>query len=110
MSFEGQMRAPRTRERTRVLMTGTLLMTEGALDVKIRNISGSGALVCAGRSIQPGCDVLFKKGPLVVAATVVWSRGKQSGLRFYRDLSTDDLACAFHPIICNQRQARSNSE
>ena len=88
--------APRVGKRKHVPMTGILLTPDGALMVRLRELSSTGAHVSAETRMLSGCDALFSKGPLFVAARVVWSRHKEAGLRFYRELSAEQLAAVFH--------------
>lgn len=87
----------RTRNRTRVLMSGTLLTPEGAHKVLIRNISATGAQVIAESPLSDQCDALFKRGSLFAAAQVVWSVNNEAGLRFYRELTPQEVESTFHP-------------
>ncbi len=84
----------RSGERRRVIMTATLMTREGAYKVRIRDISAVGAQVVAENPIPSGSDTLLKRQSLFAAAEVVWSEGKEAGLKFYRKLSPDELAGA----------------
>ena len=88
--------APRVGKRKRVLMTGILFTPDGALRVRLRDVSSTGAHVLAESRMLSDCDALFRKGPLYVAARVAWSRDNEAGLRFYRELSSEELAAVFH--------------
>ncbi len=77
-------------------MSATLFMPDGALRVRLRDLSTIGAHVIGEIQLPSECDALFKKAPLFVAARVVWSRDKEAGLRFYRELSADELASVFN--------------
>ncbi len=87
---------PREGKRKSVLMTGILFTPDGALRVRLRDLSSTGVRVFAESKMLSDCDALFRKGPLYVAARVVWSRDKEAGLRFYRELSAEELASVFH--------------
>lgn len=78
--------------RTRVLMNATLFTPDGAFRVRVRDISRVGAQLYSYDRIHPGCDAIFKRGPLFLAARVVWTRGEHSGISFYRELTADELA------------------
>ncbi len=82
--------------RKHVLMTGTLFTPDGALRVRLRDLSSTGSDVLAENPMLSDCDALFRKGPVFVAARVIWSRDKEAGLRFYRELSVEELAAVFH--------------
>ena len=64
----------------------------------IRDISSDGALVSADDPLPPNCDVIFKRGPIFAAASVAWSKGRNSGVQFYRLLSDEELASAHLPL------------
>lgn len=78
-------------ERRRVLLTGTLMTPEGAVQVRVRDISPAGAQIWSERPIRAGCDAVYKRGPLFAAARVVWSDDHHAGLSFYRPLALEQL-------------------
>ena len=78
--------------RTRVLMFAKLLAPDGVQTVRVCDISPSGARVAAKMDLSNGGDVIFKRGGLFAAARITWTEGKQTGLKFYRKLSADELA------------------
>jgi PilZ domain len=88
--------------RARVLLTGTLMTPDGALQVRIRDISTAGAQIWAERPIEAGWDVVFKRGDLFVAAKVVWSYEQRAGLSFYREIDLDDVIAITTPAPGNQ--------
>ena len=77
----------RDASRTRVLMSVTLLTPAGERHVKVRDISSTGAHVIASDAMEKDCDVLFKRGSVFAAGRIVWSSGKEAGIKFYRNLS-----------------------
>lgn len=85
----------RAAERTRVLMTGTLLTADGVQKIRVRDISAMGAQILPTSGIPKNCDAVFKRGSLFVPAHVVWSNSREAGLRFYRELSAQELEDAF---------------
>jgi len=89
----------RSFKRTKVLMCGTLMTPEGAYRVTIRDISGTGAQISATDPIPNECDAVFRRGSLFAAARVAWSRKNEAGIKFYRDLTPDEIASTFHPVI-----------
>lgn len=89
----------RTDKRTKVLMIGTLMTPDGAHNVKIRDISSTGAHLSATGSLAGGCDAVFKRGTLFAAARVAWSRKDEAGIEFYRELSPNEIASTFHPVV-----------
>jgi len=91
MSYHAAIEPARRLSRTRVLMTGVLVGRDGAQKVTIRDVSKSGAQIATRDRIGKGCDVLLSRGPMFAAAQVVWAKGAEAGLKFYRDLSPDEV-------------------
>jgi len=90
-----EIRPPRTNNRKRVLMTGTLVSADGNQRVRIHDISATGAHVSSDGSMKAKVDVLLKKLPVSAAAWVAWTEDKSAGLKFYRELAEDELASIF---------------
>ena len=88
----------RGQERKRVLMRGTVYAPTGAAVVWIRDISTEGAWVAAQDRLQSGCDIIFKRGPLFVAAHITRSDETGAGIKFYRSLTDDEVASAALPL------------
>ena len=70
-------------------MTATIEISGRAIKVKLRNLSAEGAQVEAADLPVEGSEVLFRKGDLAVVGTLVWSKGKQAGIRFADKLEPD---------------------
>ena len=83
--------APRNTKRTRVLLAATLTTPAGPQKVTIRDISRSGAQVATQARIESDCDAIFKRGSLFVAARVAWVSNDEAGIRFYRELSPEEI-------------------
>jgi hypothetical protein len=81
--------------RSRVLMTGTLMTPDGAMAVRIRDISVTGAQVWTSSAIPSDCDAILKRGSFFAAARIVRSTDHNVGLQFYRPLSDEEFASAF---------------
>lgn len=94
---------PRASTRTRVIMKGIVFTPQGALHVRVRDVSSTGARVMAEVPILSDCDVIFKKGSLFVAARVAWSRNREAGLTFYRELRPQDTAEMFQSVVQSAR-------
>ena len=61
--------------------------------VRIRDLSAKGAQVVLESDTEMAkCDVLLKRGDLCTAAKVVWIKGDEIGLTFYREISQEKLA------------------
>jgi hypothetical protein len=88
---------PRRGKRTRVLLNGALFTRDGLINVRVKDVSAEGAHVQAEIEVQSNCDVVFRKGSLFVAARVTWTRRKDAGLRFYRDLTSEEAATLWYP-------------
>ncbi|HVM37096.1 MAG TPA: PilZ domain-containing protein [Sphingomicrobium sp.] len=86
-------------KRKRVLMTGVLFTPDGAIKVRVRDISATGANLHADIRMLPDCDAVFKKGPVFAAARVAWCRDRDVGINFYRELTEQEVAQLFHPVV-----------
>jgi len=91
MSFHSKIKPGRETKRARVLMVGSLMTPDGARRVTIRDISRTGAQVASEEQIPPNCDVLFKRGDLFAAAHVAWVNKGEAGLKFYREISENEI-------------------
>lgn len=80
--------------RSRVLMTGMLMTPEGAVSVRIRDISVTGAQVWAQSGVPSNCDAILKRGSFFVAARVKRSVDRYVALQFYRQLSDQEFSSA----------------
>jgi hypothetical protein len=68
---------------------------EGAVSVRIRDISVTGAQIWAASGVPSNCDAILKRGSFFAAARVVRSGEQTVGLQFYRQLSDEEFASAF---------------
>ena len=89
--------SPRAAKRMRVLVSGTLFTPSGAQRVLVRDISQTGALIGCEGPVPPNCDAIFKRGDLFAAAHVAWSVDHEAGLRFYRELTSEEVKSALPP-------------
>jgi hypothetical protein len=77
--------------RTNLFLAATLYPAgEGALPVKVRNLSPTGAMVEAATLPANGAAVRLRRGALHIAGGVVWSAGKRCGLAFRGTISVKD--------------------
>ena len=76
----------RRSRRSNLLMTATLELSGKAMPVKLRNLSAEGARVEGDQLPVEGTELRFRKGNLSADARVVWSEGKQAGIRFGQKL------------------------
>lgn len=81
----------RSSKRRRVLMHATIVTVEGAQTARVRDLTDTGAGVCCDPPLVAGSDVIFKRGNLLVASRVVWSKKNEAGLKFYRPVPIDEL-------------------
>lgn len=91
MTAHMDVKASRSGKRARVLMVGSLMTPDGAKRVTIRDISRTGAQVASDEAIPADCDVLFKRGTLFAAAHVAWVNKGEAGLKFYREISEQEI-------------------
>lgn len=82
-------------------MAATLFTPDGAVAVRVRDLSPGGANVTANQSLPGTCDLIFKRGTLFAAGRIVWSDENEGGIRFYRELSADEVA-ASHSGPCDR--------
>jgi hypothetical protein len=78
----------RRSRRSHLLMAATLEVSGRAVSVKLRNLSSEGAQVEGDRLPVEGAEILFRKGELAVPGRVIWTKGKQAGIRFAHELET----------------------
>lgn len=104
MSFHSTIESPRRTKRTRVLMKSLLMTATGAHKVTVRDISRTGAHVVGVRGLQEDCDAIFSRGELFAAAHVAWVDGDEAGLRFYRELSPEEIDGTLPTALLRQRR------
>lgn len=78
-------------------MSATVVGADGAQNVRVRDLTSSGAGISCDRPLEPGSDVLFKRGRMLVAARVAWANRAFAGLEFYRLISVEELAATLPP-------------
>lgn len=78
----------RRSRRSHLLMTATLEVAGRAIKVKLRNLSAEGAQVEGDDLPVEGTAIMFRKGDLAVVSQIVWTKGKQAGIRFDQELET----------------------
>jgi hypothetical protein len=74
-----------------VLISGMLVTPAGDRRVMIRDISPTGAQLTCREKLPSNCDVLLKRGSLFAAARIAGVNGDEADLRFYRELSADEI-------------------
>jgi hypothetical protein len=78
----------RSARRSHLLMAATLEVSGRAINVKLRNLSADGAQVEGDQLPVEGTSLLFRKGEMAVPGQVIWTKGKQAGIRFAQKLET----------------------
>jgi hypothetical protein len=96
--------APRNAKRTRVLMNGTLVTPSGSLQVRVRDISMTGAQVIGPKDLPVGCDAVLHRGSLFAAARIAWRKGDEVGLKFYRELSPEEIDSSLPSSLLRDRR------
>jgi hypothetical protein len=91
MSVHSKVKAARSADHRRVLISGMLVTPAGDRRVMIRDISPSGAQVTCREKLPHNCDVLLKRGSLFAAARVAEVTGDEAALHFYRELSDEEI-------------------
>ena len=69
-----------------MLMTATLDISGRAVTVTLRNLSADGARIESADLPVEGTHLLFHKGDIAVAGSIIWTKGKQGGIRFEQPL------------------------
>ncbi len=72
----------RRSRRSQRMMTATLEVSGRVIDVTLRNLSSDGAQVEGSPVPVEGTKLLFRKGDLALAATIIWTKDKQAGIHF----------------------------
>lgn len=72
--------------RSQRMMTATLEVSGRVIEVTLRNLSSDGAQVEGKQVPVEGSELLFRKGDLALAGTIIWTKGKQAGIRFAHEL------------------------
>ncbi len=91
MNANTRLKHSRSDNHARVLMVGSLTTHDGVRKVTIRDISRNGAQIACDEHIPADCDVMFKRGTLFAAAHVAWADKGEAGLRFYREISEEEI-------------------
>lgn len=89
-----------------LIWSGEIHYDHESTRVRLRNVSGTGALVDSLKAIPEGAEILLDLGGAGQHfATVTWSRGDQLGLRFQRPFDISCLAQA-RPEVAPQKWVR----
>lgn len=77
--------------RSLVLLAARLRTPRGMLDVRLRNLSVSGALLESDELPATGSEVVFERGETIVPALVMWSSGNRFGIHFHTPIEESEV-------------------
>jgi hypothetical protein len=77
--------------RSLVLLAAKLRTPQGIRDVRLRNLSVSGALLEAENPPAQETEVVFERGETVVAARVAWRSGNRFGIQFHAPIEEREV-------------------
>lgn len=88
--------------RSRVMLTAVMVDGLDWIDVRIRDLSKSGALLEGEMNIPSGRPVEIRRNEQTVAGEVVWCRGNRCGVKFASKIVIEDWAGASLPAAREQ--------
>jgi hypothetical protein len=88
----------RREKRARVLLSAKLRTGAGELDVRLRDLSGKGALIECDAPPEQGTEVTFVRGETVVPSRVAWSSRGRAGLEFLRQICEREVLVHVAPM------------
>ena len=97
----------RREKRARVLLSAKLQTEAGEVDVRLRDLSGKGALVECDAPPQQGAEVTFVRGETIVASRIAWSARGRAGLEFLRPICEREVLVHVAPMRKVQVEHRS---
>ena len=103
MSVHSVVAGSRRPKRTRVLMSCDLLTPVSTLKVTVRDISRTGAHIIGAKGIPEECDAILRRGALFAAVRISWVKGDEAGLKFYRQLSAEEIEGTLPGALLPQR-------
>jgi hypothetical protein len=89
MFEEGEPR--RAALRKRVMLSARLSTSTAAFEIRIRDVSATGARIEGAELPAQGSAVLLKRGTFSVYGSLVWVSGAVAGIHFDEPLDADDL-------------------
>lgn len=87
----------RSNKRSMVLLSARIRTTDGQIDVRLRNLSQTGALLEADDLPPVGSEVVFERGETIVPARVAWSKGRRFGIEFHTPIEESELLIHIRP-------------
>jgi hypothetical protein len=91
VTVQADMAGTRKPKPTRVLISCELLTPINTVRVTLRDISKTSAHVIGARTVPADCDAILRRGPLFAAVRVVSVKDNEAQLKFYRQLSLDEI-------------------
>jgi hypothetical protein len=85
--------APRA-PRTNLLLSATVETSAGGAPVRVRNLSGDGAMLEGDHLPETGERLVLRRAVLTVAGACVWRSGNRCGVRFDRSISVQQWAAS----------------
>lgn len=81
----------RQSDRAHVLLAATIVFDGEAIAVKLRNLSGEGALISGERLPPSGSVVTFQRNDLSVKSRLAWVHADHAGISFSRSLNAEEI-------------------
>ena len=81
----------RRQRRSNFFLTAVVEISGRALDVKLRNLSASGALIEGEGLPAENTQITFRKGDLTVSGSIVWVSDRKAGVHFHAPLTPEAL-------------------
>jgi hypothetical protein len=78
------------RQRNNIFVIAALLSECGSAQVRIRNVSQTGALIEGPGLPSAGQQVLLRRGRISIQGVIVWRLERRAGLKFASAVSVDD--------------------
>ena len=77
-------------QRSRVMLAATIITPNRSVDVRIRNLSRTGALIEGDIALEAGTGIELLRGHNAVRAEVAWARPGRCGVKFARPVVIED--------------------
>jgi hypothetical protein len=81
----------RQSKRSLVLLAAKLRTNDGIIEVRLRNLSRTGALLEAAVMPSVGAEVTFERGRTVVPARIAWVAQGRMGLQFLNAIEESEV-------------------
>ncbi len=91
MTVHAEVAGGRKPKPTRVLISCELLTPINTVRVTLRDISRSSAHVIGARTVPADCDAILRRGSLFAAVRVLAVKDNEAQLKFYRQLSLQEI-------------------